>query len=58
MQVMPATAKKLGVKDPDTLISRGAALAVGQRYIEQLLNSLDGNHAGTGRRPITPDPAR
>ncbi len=43
MQVMPATAKKLGVKDPDTLYQPGAALAVGQLYIEQLLNSLDGN---------------
>jgi soluble lytic murein transglycosylase-like protein len=43
MQVMPATAKKLGVKDPDTLYQPGTALAVGQLYIEQLLNSLDGN---------------
>jgi soluble lytic murein transglycosylase-like protein len=43
MQVMPATAKRLGVADPDTLYQPGAALAIGQRYIEQLLESLDGN---------------
>ena len=43
MQVMPATAAKLGVTDPDTLYDPGTALAVGQRYIEQLLSRLDGN---------------
>jgi soluble lytic murein transglycosylase-like protein len=43
MQVMPATAAKLGVTDPDTLYQPGAALAVGQRYIAQLLDRLDGN---------------
>ncbi|HEY4078121.1 MAG TPA: lytic transglycosylase domain-containing protein [Rhizomicrobium sp.] len=43
MQVMPATATKLGVSDPDTLYVPGTALAVGQRYIEMMLNQLDGN---------------
>ncbi len=43
VQVRPATAKNLGAKAPDTLYQPGAALAVGQLYIEQLLNSLDGN---------------
>ncbi len=43
MQVMPATAAKLGVTDPDTLYEPSTALAVGQRYIEQLLTRLDGN---------------
>jgi soluble lytic murein transglycosylase-like protein len=43
MQVMPNTAKRLGVTDPDTLYDPGAALSVGQKYIETLLNSLDGN---------------
>ena len=43
MQVMPATASKLGVTDPDTLYDPGTALSVGQRYIEQLLTRLDGN---------------
>ena len=43
MQVMPATASKLGVTDPDTLYDPGTALSVGQKYIEQLLNRLDGN---------------
>ena len=43
MQVMPATAAKLGVTDPDTLYDPGVALSVGQRYIEQLLGRLDGN---------------
>jgi soluble lytic murein transglycosylase-like protein len=43
MQVMPATATKLGVADPDSLYNPGTALAVGQRYIEMMLNSLDGN---------------
>jgi soluble lytic murein transglycosylase-like protein len=43
MQLMPATAKKLGVKDPDDLYDPGVSLAVGQRYIEQLLTELDGN---------------
>ncbi len=43
MQLMPATAKKLGVKDPDDLYDPAISLAVGQRYIELLLNQLDGN---------------
>ena len=43
MQVMPATAAKMGVSDPDTLYDPGTALAVGQRYIEQLLTQMDGN---------------
>jgi soluble lytic murein transglycosylase-like protein len=43
MQVMPDTARRLGVSDPDTLYQPSAALAVGQRYIAQLLNRLDGN---------------
>jgi soluble lytic murein transglycosylase len=43
MQVMPATASKLGVSDPDTLYDPGTALSVGQKYIEQLLGRLDGN---------------
>jgi soluble lytic murein transglycosylase-like protein len=43
MQLMPNTASRLGVSDPDTLYEPGTALAVGQRYIVQLLNSLDGN---------------
>jgi soluble lytic murein transglycosylase len=43
MQVMPATAAKMGVSDPDTLYDPGVALSVGQRYIEQLLSHLDGN---------------
>ena len=43
MQVMPDTARRLGVSDPDTLYQPGAALAVGQRYIAQLLDRLDGN---------------
>ena len=43
MQLMPATAKKLGVKDPDDLYDPATSLAVGQRYIELLLNQLDGN---------------
>jgi soluble lytic murein transglycosylase-like protein len=43
MQVMPNTAKRLGVTDPDTLYDPGAALSVGQKYLETLLNSLDGN---------------
>jgi soluble lytic murein transglycosylase len=43
MQVMPATAARMGVSDPDTLYDPGTALAVGQRYIEQLLTRLDGN---------------
>ena len=43
MQVMPATASKLGVTDPDTLYDPSTALSVGQKYIEQLLNRLDGN---------------
>jgi soluble lytic murein transglycosylase-like protein len=43
MQLMPHTAKLLGVTDPDTLYTPSTSLAVGQRYIEQLLRSLDGN---------------
>jgi soluble lytic murein transglycosylase-like protein len=43
MQVMPATAKKLGVAKPDTLDDPGVALSVGQKYIAQLLDSLNGN---------------
>jgi soluble lytic murein transglycosylase len=43
MQLMPNTASHLGVSDPDTLYDPGTSLAVGQRYIEQLLVRLDGN---------------
>jgi soluble lytic murein transglycosylase-like protein len=43
MQLMPNTASRLGVSDPDTLYDPGTSLSVGQRYIEQLLNRLDGN---------------
>jgi soluble lytic murein transglycosylase-like protein len=43
MQLMPNTASHLGVSDPDTLYDPGTSLAVGQRYIEQLLTRLDGN---------------
>jgi soluble lytic murein transglycosylase-like protein len=43
MQLMPATASRMGVTDPDTLYTPSTSLAVGQRYIEQLLRSLDGN---------------
>ncbi len=43
MQVMPATARKLGVSKPDTLYDPGVALSVGQKYIAQLLDRLDGN---------------
>ena len=43
MQIMPGTARHLGVKDPDTLSNPGTALAAGQRYIEILLNQLDGS---------------
>jgi soluble lytic murein transglycosylase len=43
MQLMPNTASHLGVADPDTLYDPGTSLAVGQRYIEQLLTRLDGN---------------
>ena len=43
MQVMPATARKLGVAKPDTLNDPGVALSVGQKYIAQLLDSLNGN---------------
>ncbi len=43
MQLMPHTASLLGVSDPDTLYTPSTSLAVGQRYIEQLLRSLDGN---------------
>ena len=43
MQVMPATAAQMGIHDPDALYVPATALAVGQRYLEQLLNRLDGN---------------
>ena len=43
MQLMPHTASLLGVSDPDTLYTPSTSLAVGQRYIEQLLDRLDGN---------------
>jgi soluble lytic murein transglycosylase-like protein len=43
MQLMPNTASRLGVSDPDTLYQPGTSLAVGQRYIVQLLDRLDGN---------------
>jgi soluble lytic murein transglycosylase-like protein len=43
MQLMPATAAHLGVSDPDTLYDPGTSLSVGQRYIERLLDRLDGN---------------
>lgn len=43
MQLMPHTASLLGVSDPDTLYTPSTCLAVGQRYIERLLRSLDGN---------------
>ncbi len=43
MQVMPATARHLGVRDTDALYDPSTALSVGQRYIAQLLDRLDGN---------------
>jgi len=43
MQLMPTTASRLGVSDPDTLYEPGTSLAIGQRYIVQLLDRLDGN---------------
>ncbi len=43
MQLMPATARHLGVSDPDSLYDPGTSLSVGQRYIGQLLDQLDGN---------------
>jgi soluble lytic murein transglycosylase-like protein len=43
MQIMPATAKRLGVSDPETLNNPSTALAAGQKYIEILLDQLDGN---------------
>jgi soluble lytic murein transglycosylase-like protein len=42
MQVMPATARSLGV-DPDDLNDPSKALAVGQKYIAMLLDRLNGN---------------
>jgi soluble lytic murein transglycosylase len=48
MQVMPATARALGVTDPDTLNDPSVALSVGQKYIVQLLDSLDGNLIALG----------
>lgn len=43
MQLMPGTATRLGVGNPDTLYDPGTSLSVGQRYIELLLNRVDGN---------------
>jgi soluble lytic murein transglycosylase-like protein len=43
MQLMPATARHLGVSDPETLYDPDTSLSVGQRYIEGLLEQLDGN---------------
>jgi soluble lytic murein transglycosylase-like protein len=43
MQVMPATARSLGVSDLDDLDDPGKALAVGQKYIAMLLDRLNGN---------------
>ncbi|HEU4548130.1 MAG TPA: lytic transglycosylase domain-containing protein [Rhizomicrobium sp.] len=43
MQLMPATAKHLGVSDLDSLYDPGTSLSVGQRYIERLLEQLGGN---------------
>jgi soluble lytic murein transglycosylase-like protein len=43
MQLMPATARTLGVTRPDMLDDPGVALSVGQKYIVQLLDQLDGN---------------
>ncbi|HEU0163217.1 MAG TPA: lytic transglycosylase domain-containing protein [Rhizomicrobium sp.] len=42
MQIMPGTARHLGV-NPDSLSNPSASLAAGQRYIEMLLNQLDGS---------------
>ena len=43
MQLMPATARHLGVKDPDDLYDPATSLAVGQLYISRLLDQMDGN---------------
>ena len=43
MQLMPATARHLGVKNPDSLYDPGTSLSVGQLYITRLLDQLDGN---------------
>ena len=43
MQIMPATARQLGVTDPETLNNPSTALAAGQKYIEMLLTQLDGS---------------
>jgi len=43
MQIMPATARRLGVTDPETLNNPSTALAAGQKYIEMLLTQLDGS---------------
>lgn len=48
MQVMPATARSLGVNDPSTLDDPSVALSVGQKYIVQLLDSLGGNLMALG----------
>jgi len=48
MQVMPATARALGVKQVDTLNDPSVALSVGQKYIAQLLDSLGGNLVALG----------
>lgn len=44
MQIMPATAKHLaGADAPDQLFDPSYSLALGQRYIAELLDRLDGN---------------
>ena len=42
MQIMPATARGLGVKDPSTLNDPSVALSVGQKYILQMLDRHNG----------------
>ena len=48
MQVMPATARALGVRQVDTLNDPSVALSVGQKYIAQLLDDLGGNLMALG----------
>jgi soluble lytic murein transglycosylase-like protein len=48
MQVMPATARAMGVKDPDILNDPSVALSVGQKYIVHLLDNLGGNLMALG----------
>jgi soluble lytic murein transglycosylase-like protein len=48
MQVMPATARALGVRKPETLDDPSVALSVGQKYIVQLLDNLGGNLMALG----------